>query len=130
MKERLEKELELLHQFYPGIVYKSNGHWFYIPSYPLPLGWNRKHTEVAFQLKKGYPGTKPYGFYTPKGIRFNNQKPQKYKEPANNQPPFEGEWGQFSWSIKGSWKPASDIIVGSNLVNWMNSFRDRFNEGV
>lgn len=130
MEQRIEKELELLKQFFPDIEYHSNEHWFYIPSYPLLDGWNRTSIEIAFQIKKGYPGTKPYAFYVPVGLRFNDEKPKNYKEPAKNQPPFDGEWGCISWSVTNEWRPTANLKSGSNLLNWVNSFKDRFQEGV
>ena len=129
MKERIEKELELIRTMFPNIKYTENGHWFYIPSYSLPDGWNRAATEIAFQIKDGYPATKPYAFYVPNGILYNEQAPKNYKASANNQPPFEGIWGELSWTISSPWQPTSDIAKGSNLLNWMLSFENRFKEG-
>lgn len=129
MKERIEKELELIRTFFPDIKYSENGHWFYIPSYTLPDRWNRSKTEIAFQIKNGYPATKPYAFYVPEGLLYNEQTPKNYKPSANNQPPFEGTWGQLSWTISSPWKPTADITKGSNLLNWILSFENRFKEG-
>lgn len=130
MEERIKKELELIRTFIPDIKYNPDGHWFYIPSYPLPEGWNRKETEITFQVKNGYPATHPYAFFVPTGLRFNGQKPKNYVEPAKVKPPYEGEWGQMSWTISIPWKPTANITSGSNLLNWINSFEDRFREGV
>lgn len=129
MQERIEKELELIRTIFPDIAYNRKGHWFHIPSYSLPEGWNRKKIEIAFQIKKGYPATHPYAFFVPTGLRFKSQKPKNYKEQANNQPPFEGQWGQISWTISSPWKPTTDVTSGSNLLNWILSFKKRFKEG-
>ncbi len=128
MEERIEKELALLRQRYPDLEYKNG--WVRIPSYPLPEGWNRTATDVAFQILVGYPGTPPYGIYTPVGLQFKEEKPDRYTEPAQTQPPFPGSWGIFSWQPEnGQWKPTADPTTGSNLLNWVIGFGNRFREG-
>ena len=128
MDERIEKELALLRQRYPDLEYKDR--WVRIPSYPLPEGWNRTSTDVAFEIPVGYPGTPPYGIYTPAGLLFKGEKPDRYTEPSQTQPPFSGSWGIFSWQPdNGQWKPTADPITGSNLLNWVIGFGNRFREG-
>lgn len=130
MEERIEKDLALLRQRYPDLEYREEGSWIRIPSYLLPERWNRSSTEVAFQIPVSYPGTPPYGFYTPAGLLFNGEHPNNYTEPASTQPPFPGTWGIFSWSpAVGQWRPTADLTTGSNLLNWMRGFADRFREG-
>jgi len=131
MEERIDKEIELLCQRHPQLEYKEEGLWIRIPSYPLPEGWNRPTTDVAFQIPVGYPGTPPYGIYTISSLSFQGSKPQNYTEPAPNQPPFEGTWGVFSWSpADGQWRATADLITGSNLLNWVVGFATRFREGI
>lgn len=129
MEERIQQELALLRSRYPTLEYKDEGRWVRIPSYPLPAGWNRSATDVAFQIPVGYPGTPPYGFYTPAGLLFGGEKPSNYQEPAPTQPPFGGTWGIFSWSPEGPWRATADLVSGSNLLNWVQGFADRFREG-
>jgi hypothetical protein len=130
MEERIEKELALLRQRYSNLEYKEEGRWIRIPSYPLPEGWNRSSTEVAFQIPVVYPGTPPYGIYTPAGLLFNGERPNNYTEPGPTQPPFPGTWGIFSWSpADGQWRPTVDLTTGSNLLNWVMGFADRFRQG-
>ena len=129
MRERIKNELELLRNYYPEIEYRSKGNWFYLSSYSLPEGWNREETEIAFQINNGYPGSPPYGFYVPTGIKFHDKSPKKYKKSPKNSPPFDGEWGLFSWSHNNEWNPTADLKTGSNLLNWVNSFKDRFKGG-
>lgn len=130
MEERIEKELALLRQRYHDLEYKEEGHWIRIPSYPLREGWNRASTDVAFQIPVSYPGTPPYGIYTPAGLLFNGERPNNYTEPGSNQPPLPGTWGIFSWSpADGQWRPTADLSTGSNLLNWVIGFADRFREG-
>lgn len=131
MKERIDKEIEMLCQRYPKLEFIEDGYWVRIPSYPLLQGWNRFSTEIAFQIPMGYPGTPPYGIYALAGLLFNESKPQNYTEPAPNQPPFSGLWGIFSWSpANGQWHPTADIITGFNLINWVIGFATRFREGL
>lgn len=131
MQERIRQELELLRRRFPDVEYVESGHWFKIPSYPLPPSWNRPCTEVCFQLLVGYPGTVPYGIYVPYGIQFNGAMPANYADCAGTQPPFGGQWGVFSWTPNdGEWRPTADLSTGSNLLNWVLGFGDRFREGI
>ena len=127
MQDRIDHELVLLRQRYRGLEYRQDGHWISIPAYPLPEGWNRSSTDVAFQIPIGYPGTPPYGICTPEGLLFNSQTPDSYT-PANPMPPFEGAWVRFSWQPDG-WQPAAEVTAGSNLLNWVVGFAERFRQG-
>lgn len=129
MDERMVKELELLRRRYPEVEYKEEGRWVRIPSYPLPEGWNRSSTDVAFQIINGYPAAPPYGIYVPAGLLFNQVRPDNYTEPAQTKPPFLGIWGMFSWQVDGPWRATADLVTGSNLSNWVAGFADRFQEG-
>ena len=130
MTERIQAELTLIQQVFPEMVYQEKGYWLLLPSYPLPEGWNRLETDVAFQIGDGYPAAPPYGFYTSSGIQFQGVTPSNYTDPAANQPPFREKWGFFSWApINGVWKPTADVQRGSNLLQWARGFADRFQEG-
>jgi hypothetical protein len=131
LQERISEELELIRWKFPDVDYQEDGQWVCIPSFPLSSGWNRPSTEVAFQIPVGYPGTPPYGIYVPVGLQFNGVKPNNYTEPAGNHPPFPGSWGVFSWKpLDGQWRPTVDLRKGSNLLNWVMGFADRFAEGL
>jgi len=130
MEERIKEEMRLIRQWFPDAEYHEEGHWVRIPSYSLPREWSQSSTEVAFQIPVGYPGTPPYGIYVPTGLQFQSSRPDNYMEPAGSQPPFSGTWGVFSWSPEGGqWRPTADIRKGSNLLNWVLGFADRFSEG-
>ena len=129
MHERIEQELALIRQRFPDVEYREEGRWVRVSSYPLPEGWNREATDVAFQIGEGHPGTPPYGMYVPSGIRFQGGVPGDYTEPASNHPPFGGEWGFFSWSHDETWRPTVDIREGANLLHWVRGFKGRFEEG-
>lgn len=130
MTDRIQAELALIRKVFPDAAYQEEGCWVCLPSYPLPEGWNRAATDVAFEIMDGYPVTQPYGFYVPSGIQFNGATPNNYTEPVSNEPPFGGTWGQFSWAPRdGEWKPTADVRRGSNLLQWARGFVDRFQEG-
>ena len=130
MQDRIERELALLRRQYPKLEFKEEGLWVRIPAYQLPAGWNRTCTDASFQIPVAYPGTPPYGIYAPTGLLFNGARPDNYVEPAPTQPPFPGSWGIFSWTPDdGQWRPTADLSTGSNLLNWVTGFGDRFKQG-
>jgi hypothetical protein len=132
MTERIEKELALLRQHYANMEYREEGRWIRIPSYPLPAGWNRPATDVALQIPIAYPGGPPYGIYVPSGILFDGNQPRDYREPAAEKPPFDGDWGLFSWSTTdGQWRATSsaNLAAGYTLLSWVKGFAVRFAEG-
>lgn len=94
----MNQEIALLRRRFPKLEYRQEGQWVCIPSYPLPEGWNRNSTEVAFQVPASYPVGPPYGIYVPAGLLFQGARPDSYSEPAPTQPPFPGQWGIFSWA--------------------------------
>jgi len=87
MQGRIDTELALLRKFNAAIEYVSQGQWVRLLRHPLPPGWNRSETAVAWQIPPGYPGTPPYGIYVPAGLLFNGARPANYAEPAGTQPP-------------------------------------------
>lgn len=128
---RIAEELALLRSRFKDVEYQEAGQWVLVRNFPYPAGWTQGATMVVFQIPAPYPGTPPYGFYVPNGLRFNGQKPNNYQEPANNQPPFEGQWGFFSWTVEdGQWRATTSVVNGSNLLNVLLSFVDRLREGV
>ena len=130
MPKRIAQELDLIRQVYEGVEYRKQGDWFYVPSYNLPEGWNWGTTAVAFQTNVSYPVQPPYGFYVPAGIRFQGKSPDNYDEPAGNAPPFDGQWGFFSWSVEeGDWQPGIEVTSGTNLLDWVDGLANRFREG-
>ena len=128
---RIQQELELLRKVYANLEFIEQGLWVRIPEYPLPQGpWNRKTTDIAFQIPVAYPGAPPYGIYVPTGLTYNGAPLNNYQDQASQQPPFQGKWGIFSWTpLDGQWKPTSDLLSGPNLLNFVRSFVDRFKEG-
>jgi len=132
MQERIERELAMLRQRHADLEYREEGRWVRIPRYPLPPGWNRETTDVAFPIPPAFPGVPPYGIYVPAGLTFNGNRPDNYTEPASTQPPFGGVWGIFSWTtFDGQWRATAepDPIRGYTLLAWVNGFADRFQQG-
>jgi len=130
MNDRIKEEFELLGRHFK-VEYIEAGQWVKIKDYPIPsdLHWNRQTTDVCFQIPVGYPGTPPYGFYVLVGIQYDGSPPNNYQEPAQNSPPFPGVWRIFSWQQDSSWLPKADLRTGSNLLNFVRTFKDRFLEG-
>ncbi len=128
MNERIKKELEILKKEFGDLEYKDG--WIFINNFKISSNaWNRDIVNICFQIPIGYPGEPPYAFYVPRGIRIkaNEQSiPGSYTEPVST--PFGNEWGKFSWVQDNSWKPTSDINSGSNLLNFVRSFKERFKE--
>lgn len=130
MNERIEQEWELLRQYYSALEISSDKCWGMIRDYQLPTGmdWNKNAIGLCFQFPPGYPGATPYGIYAPSDILFKEKKPDNFEPNAQNKPPFEGEWGLFSWSPEG-WNPGADILKGSNMLNFVLTFSERFKQG-
>ncbi|REJ88252.1 MAG: hypothetical protein DWQ35_19935 [Planctomycetota bacterium] len=126
MDDRIAHELDILRQQYPDACYQNR--WVLLRRYQLSEGWEPPALPVAFFIREGYPGISPYGIYVPAGIRFQDQTPKNYKEPATPAPPFDGQWGVFSWEA-ADWRPAATPEGGHNLVNWVHGFLSRFREG-
>lgn len=127
MDERIAREIELLRRHYPDLVYKDR--WVLLPHYQLTEGWVPRESPIAFFIRDGFPGVSPYGIHVPAGILFQGNKPNNYTEPSNPQPPFDGNWGVFSWEAS-NWHPTANPETGHNLVNWALGFANRFKEGV
>lgn len=128
---RIEQELALLRTRFLDVEYVAAGHWVRVKNYRvLPDSWSSGVIDVAFQIPVGYPGTQPYGIYVPSGMRYLGNMPLNYQEPAANQPPFGGAWGIFSWAPgDGQWRPTANVAAGTNLLNFVLGFNDRFREG-
>lgn len=132
MTERIAKELELLRRFYPQAEWHEHGDlgWVKVPDFRIHAAhWSRDLVTVCFSVSlTGYPGAAPYAFYVEGGLRLKGTetRPQNYEEPAAT--PFPGTWGRFSWQQNGTWRPTGDLMSGSNLMNFVQSFQDRFKE--
>jgi Prokaryotic E2 family E len=131
MTERLEKELALLRAVFPDSEFHDvEGGWFHIQHYTVQFGgWTQSEVAVCFHVPDGYPGVNPYAFWVSPPLRLagTNRRPvNDYLEPSRT--PFPGIWGKFSWTPVDPWCPGAEPGSGSNLLNFVLSFRDRFRE--
>ena len=128
--ERLGLDIDLLRDHFPDLEYCHP--WVRLPARLMPKGWEPHIADVALLIPEGYPGALPYGIYVPVGMRFNGQLPNNYTEPAATQPPFDGEWGVFSWTVESQeeWQVTTDVRKGANLLRWAQGFSVRFQEGI
>jgi hypothetical protein len=131
VQARIEQELALLRSRFRDVEYVADGHWVRVKEYRVQhAGWTPGITDVVFQIPVGYPGTQPYGIYVPSGMRYLGNLPTNHRELADNQPPFGGSWGIFSWAPgDGQWRPTTNLVMGTNLLNFVLGFNDRFSEG-
>lgn len=129
MEERIRQELDLLRSRYEEVEYRSEGRWVRLWPVPTAPGWTLNPLSAAFQIPTGYAGTPPYGFYVPSGLAFNGKPPRNSRASPPSPLPFEGQWMMLSWTHHQGWHPRSDVVTGSNLLNWALSFRDRFEGG-
>lgn len=131
VQSRIEQELALLRSRFREVEYVVAGQWVRLKDYSvLCAGWTPGVSDVAFQIPVGYPGSQPYGIYVPSGMRYLGNLPANYQEPSGNQPPFGGAWGFFSWApADGQWRPTTNLVSGTNLLNFALGFNDRFSEG-
>jgi hypothetical protein len=130
MTERIQEEFERLQNIFKESELKEN--WVLLSNYRLTkgLGWNKEMCPICFQFPVGYPGTPPYGFYAPADISCNGQVPDNFQGSPQNIPPFPGPWSFFSWTPEdGQWKASSDVNKGSNIINFIHSFDQRFRMG-
>src|SRR5580765_1133384 len=125
MQDRIEDELALLKKYYLGLQVSEDKSWVLIPEYDIckGLAWNKQSCGVCFQIPVGYPGAAPYGIYVPSDLQFDGGPPESFQQNAQNKPPFSGDWGFLSWT-QDEWFPDSNIIKGSNLLNFVKSFSD------
>ena len=123
---RLADELHHLQGHFKNV--EQQGNWFIIRDYVFPEGWSVKKADIAFRAMSGYPGTPPYGFFVPTGLRYKEAMPTNYQDNIADVPPFAGQWGMFSWSPT-EWRPSDDLRKGFNLLNFAFSFMNRLQEG-
>jgi hypothetical protein len=129
MPDRIAEEMALLQSHFPKATLHETRKWVLIPDWLLPPEvWSYAKVTICFQIPDNYPGQAPYGFYvSPPDIRLKNGKSIGNASPVND-PPFGGQWLKFSWQNQG-WIPSADLKQGSNLLNFVNTFRDRLKEG-
>lgn len=129
MNDRISTELRLIKSRCPDVQFYEQGWWILLPSWKLAEGiWVPNLVSICFQVPSAYPGQAPYGFYVQPQINLmTSGQPPTNAQPASD-PPFGGTWLKFSWSHSEQWQPTVDPQNGSNLLNFIDSFRARLNE--
>jgi len=127
MATRIEDELALLRRHFGDLEYRPEGQWIRLPAYHLPELWEPADAALCFQVPVQYPAGPPYGFFVSPAPRLKSGAQLQNCAPSS-EPPFLGGWMKFSWSAR-EWRPTADLQSGSNLLNYVWSFRDRLDEG-
>jgi hypothetical protein len=126
--ERLKEELTLLRTAYPDLEDRSvdGVHWGRIPRYAVPDGWSMQAIEIVFQFP-AQAGQAPYAFYVrPALLLANGNQATNYTPTAVT--PWGDDFAQFSWSPVEPWVPKANIGEGANMLNFVRSFADRFED--
>ena len=67
MYERVQLEINLLKEKYPGLQFGPELNWILLPKYPLPPLYNFDQTPLLWLVPPGYPQTGPDDFFTDGG---------------------------------------------------------------
>lgn len=124
MRDRIQKEIELLRAKYPLLSFDVDLRWILLPDYKLPQHrYTKEHCKVLFAISTGYPNTAPDNFFVDRDLTFKNLAGPIPAFNPNNQSssgaaPISGDWGWFSWHPQ-SWHPAVEITKGDNLLTFM-----------
>jgi hypothetical protein len=124
MHERVQQEINLLKEEYPGLQYGQGLDWVLLPQYVLPLLYNIEQTPLLWLIPPGYPQTGPDDFFTDGDLRLKNGiNPPSFNLGPNSSSgvaPIPGNWGWFSWHPE-NWLPATTIEKGDNLFTFLRS---------
>ncbi len=127
-EKRLADELALLRTAHPDVEDRSvdGAVWARIPEYSVPDGWSAQSVELAFQIPV-QAGQAPYGFYVRPALKLaNGTVPSNYTAAATT--PWGDDFAKFSWSPLEQWIPKVNVREGANMLNFVRSFADRFQE--
>lgn len=127
MIERIAEELELIRAAFPNLEFREEDFWGRLCNYPVPPGWGREETEIAFQMPQDPFGQEPYGFWVRPFLALPGGG-----QPSNTSPDpvatgFGEGWQQFSWSPE-NWSPRPQARCGSNMLDFVHSFARRLSE--
>lgn len=127
MTDRIQEELGLLRTVHPDLEWRADAFWVRMPAYVVPSGhWAQSVVEVACRIPPTV-GEQPYAFFVRPGLGAADGRPiTNYNFPVSTC--FGDDWGQFSWA-PDVWVPHVEITRGSNMLNFVRSFADRFREG-
>lgn len=91
-----------------------------LPTIPLPDGWSKPHTEVAFVVPQGYPFAKPDCFWADLDLRLANGNLPQNAQLNNPIPGLPDPLLWFSWHVE-PWNPNRD-----DLLTWLTVIKRRF----
>src|SRR6266571_5933046 len=104
MKERVQRELELVERELGELELGPSLDWFVVKRLPLGAGWNKAATQVLVLLPGGYPTTPPDNFYADPDLRLAGGA-----VPGNVSPDQQAvgrTWLLFSYHVEsGDWQP-------------------------
>lgn len=131
MVDRIWEEITLIKKYYNNLEHDESRRWIIIHDYFLPknMQWNKNVIDVCFIIPNGYPGTSPYGIYVSSDLRYDEEVPNNINPNLKDKPPFPGNWVLLSWTPTDRWNPNAEIQKGSNMLNFVRSFYDRFKSG-
>lgn len=90
-----------------------------VPTVPLPAGWSKQQTGVAFVAPQGYPFAKPDCFWTDPDLRLANGNVPQNAQLNNPIPGLPDPLLWFSWHVE-PWNPNRD-----DLVTWFTLIKRR-----
>lgn len=127
-EERMWEEVKLLAVAYGSVSFDDiSFSWVYIPRFPLPRGWNKRHTELLIELPPTYPWTPPTSFYMDKGLRKHGHSVAHYFEEEDLSKYSERGWAWFCLHVeecgRGGWSPTDVVTVGDNLLKYAELIR-------
>jgi hypothetical protein len=123
--ERVQAEIELLQQRYPGLECRDDG-WCCLARYALPDGWHPSEVQLAFRVPQNIPGEQPYAYWTkPQVTLKDGGTPNNTTAPVETG--FGPGWQQWSWQLE-NWHPGSTPAEGSNTADHFRSIAYRFQE--
>jgi hypothetical protein len=127
VRERRERELQLIEAEYGKLQRDPELNWFIIERWPLPAGWNLEETRLLVLVPAGYPVTPPDNFYVGSDVRLASGA-----QPGNtslDQQLVGKGWVLFSWHVEGGdWQPHADPLQGHNLLTFLASVKRRLQE--
>lgn len=118
-QRRVLQEAMLLARHYGEAEYDDQGgKWLYLPSFPLPAGWDRPTTGLMWVLPGSYPHLPPDGFYVDRFLRTRHGKRigHYFEERGTYNPYADRGWAWFCIHLHpGAWRPSGNVAQGDNL---------------
>ena len=124
MRERRQKEIQLVKAAHPKLEVGPNLDWFILTRLVLTPGWSLDATDTLILIPPGYPTTPPDNFYTSPDLRLKNGAMPGNATPASQ---LGRQWLQFSYHVE-DWQPHADSRQGHNLLTFLEGIRRRLSE--